>query len=182
MLIRLIPVGNPDSKLIEALSSELPAVLNARLRLMPLQALPEGTLNQWRKQHDAEKILEVLGREAVAKFIDKSIPTLFVTNVDLYYKELNFIFGLEYPGTSSAIISIARLRPEFYEKRTNPTILRERVVKEAVHEIGHLLGLGHCPHTFCVMCFSTNVEDVDIKRCEFCNTCQIKLTAHGINV
>lgn len=35
----------------------------------------------------------------------------------------------------------------------------ERTVKEAVHEIGHLKGLSHCPDSGCVMHFSNSLRD-----------------------
>ena len=44
-----------------------------------------------------------------------------------------------------ALISLKRLRQEFYSLPRNENLFRERAVKEAVHELGHTYGLKHCP-------------------------------------
>lgn len=121
----------------------------------------------------------MLSRTNVAKFIERTIPTLGVTEHDIYYKGLNFVFGLDDPR-GVCIISIARLKPEFYGQKPNFGILTDRSVKEAVHEIGHNLGLGHCMHPFCVMAFSPSADDIDKKNKEFCSSCKMRLRSKGI--
>ena len=51
-------------------------------------------------------------------------------------------------------------------------------VKEAVHELGHTRGLGHCADPRCVMAFSNSLADTDRKGKEFCARCTYKLRAH----
>jgi archaemetzincin len=46
-----------------------------------------------------------------------------------------------------------------------------RVLKEAVHEYGHTLGLGHCVDPGCVMHFSNTLADTDRKGDWFCPRC-----------
>ena len=55
-------------------------------------------------------------------------------------------------------------------------------MKEAVHEVGHYLGLGHCRHPFCVMAFSPSVEDVDNKKKFICNGCKVKAATRGLDL
>ncbi|MBU5557548.1 MAG: archaemetzincin family Zn-dependent metalloprotease [Candidatus Aenigmatarchaeota archaeon] len=182
MLIRLIPVGEVPAQVIEAILSIVPEVVGAKVRLMPVMQLPAVAFNNFRKQYDAEKVLSVLGSNSAAKFIDHSIPSLFVTDADLYYAGLSFVFGLEDPAASAAIISIARLKPEFYDRHPNMTVLIDRAVKEAIHEIGHYLGFEHCQHSWCVMSFSPSVSDVDNKKREFCKDCRIKAAMRGVHI
>jgi len=35
----------------------------------------------------------------------------------------------------------------------------QRVIKEAVHELGHAFGLTHCENSKCVMHFSNSLQD-----------------------
>ncbi|RLI00978.1 archemetzincin, partial [Candidatus Bathyarchaeota archaeon] len=100
---------------------------------------------------------------------------LGVTDVDLYAPGLNFIFGEAELLGEAAIISLCRLRPEFYGKQPNRDLFTERAIKEAIHEIGHTLGLRHCPNPTCVMHFSLHIGMTDRKRREFCHGCRWKI-------
>lgn len=101
---------------------------------------------------------------------------LGVSPDDGYVPGLNFVFGIALPYASSAVIFTYRLRtpsPEHY---------LERVRKEALHEVGHLLGLGHCRIRKCVMSFSNSVFEVDLKTDRFCPVCVARLTRLGVRV
>jgi archaemetzincin len=37
-----------------------------------------------------------------------------------------------------------------------------------MHEIGHTWGLPHCPDPYCVMHFSSSLNDTDIKEVQYC--------------
>ena len=74
------------------------------------------------------------------------------------------------------------LKQEFYDKSPNNFLLRERVLKESIHEIGHHLGLKHCMRPFCVMSFSQSVRGIDKKEKTFCAFCKMKLLNRGIRI
>ena len=181
MLLRLIPIGDVPSKILTEVSDEVHELLRIKIKIMDKLDIPKQAYNQWRRQYDAERVMKILSGNKEARFIDKSLPVLFLTEFDIYYKGLNFVFGLEDPTLNTMIVSYARLKPEFYGKRTNFYILMERIVKETIHEIGHYLGLSHCRHPFCVMNFSPSVDDVDRKEKVFCKDCKIKLSMRGFN-
>ena len=182
MLVRVIPVGKPPAAIIEAIIKELPQYSGVRARILPPLPVPKETFNQWRKQYNAEQMMSILCKTQAAKFIDKDVPTLFITDEDIYYDGLNFVFGVEDPVLSASIVSLARLRPEFYDQRPNNFVVTERAVKETIHEVGHQLGMDHCRHPFCVMAFSPSVGDVDSKKKEFCSDCKIRATMKGVNI
>jgi archaemetzincin len=56
---------------------------------------------------------------------------------------------------------------------------RERLVKEAAHELGHTFGLRHCPDWRCVMSSSHGVERLDVKGADFCAGCRKKVLSDG---
>jgi archaemetzincin len=96
-------------------------------------------------------------------------------DVDVFVSNLNFVFGeAECPG-KTALISLWRLKPEFYGKASDMELFVERCTKEAVHEVGHTLSLKHCSNPFCVMYFSNSIFDTDRKQSLFCNKCFLKV-------
>ena len=182
MLIRLIPVGNVSQKMLEQLPRALNSAFHCHVKILPKLEVPKQAFNQWRKQYDGEKMMSLLSGEKQGVYIDKEIPAVFITDADIYYKGMNYVYGLENPGQATAIVSIARLSPEFYGNASNLFILQERILKECAHEIGHHLGLDHCRHTLCVMSFSPSITDVDNKKKNFCAHCKLKLSMKGIDV
>ena len=133
--------------------------------------VPVFAYNPQREQYEGEILLKIIRSYSRQK---KRI-TLGVTKVDLYIDALNFIFGLaQCPGTS-AVISLCRLYPSFYSLTQNEDLLRKRTLTEAVHELGHCMGLKHCKLRRCVMAFSNSIEDTDYKQPIFCDSCRKKL-------
>jgi len=129
---------------------------NARTRLL--------TMVQYR----AEDFIPVL-----RKSLDLAGSDIIVglTAVDLYVPDLNFVFGLASPGQGAAIVSTHRLEAPFYGLPADRPMLLRRGVTEAAHELGHLLGLGHCRDRRCVMFFSNWILDTDAKGYAMCSRC-----------
>ena len=123
-------------------------------------------------------LAEIIIKEA-EKF-KKSIREkwLLVVDVDLYALGLNFIFGQADLRSGIGIISLTRLRPEFYKQRYNEKLFLERILKEATHELGHLFYLPHCENPKCVMSFSNSILDTDKKDKYFCLNCKNLLKAN----
>jgi archaemetzincin len=168
--IKLVSVGTLPPPLLSFLQEGLARELSADVRMaenLPLPAsCPEG-----RRQYPGEPFLQTL--VAARQSGDEVI--LGVTGVDLFVSGLNFVFGLADPCSRVAVISLARLYPEFYGQPRNPQLFKERVLKEAVHEIGHILGLGHCLDPACIMFFSNTLTDTDRKGPGFCKLCRERL-------
>ena len=97
---------------------------------------------------------------------------LAVTDVDLFVPILKYVFGAAQMESGCAVISLHRLRPQFYGDEEDEQLLLERLVKTAIHELGHSLGLTHCRRRTCVMYSSTRIDDTDAKMADFCPTCR----------
>ena len=85
--------------------------------------------------------------------------------------DLNFVFGEASAVSRAAVFSTARLDPRFYGEPEDEAILLRRAATEAVHELGHVFGLGHCTRPRCVMWFSNTRAETDRKGSEFCPRC-----------
>ena len=135
--------------------------------------VPSETFDKSRGQYRSDIILSHIHIYAEkAKMFNR---VLGIANVDIFVPELNFVFGeAECPG-KAALVSLFRLKPEFYGKTQNVELLAERATKEAVHELGHTMGLAHCSNPFCVMYFSNSIFETDRKQSLFCNKCQTKI-------
>jgi archaemetzincin len=96
---------------------------------------------------------------------------LAVTERDLFVPVLTFVFGQAQLGGRAAVVSLARLRQEFYGLEPNRECFLERAAKEALHETGHLFGLVHCADRSCAMSLATNVRQIDTKQAAFCAPC-----------
>jgi archaemetzincin len=116
---------------------------------------------------------------SVLRRLASSLPSgeglLAVVGDDLFAPGLNFVFGEADLKNRCAIISLARLRATYPGQELTTRLFRHRVLTEAVHEVGHLLGLGHCPQPSCVMHFSNSLSETDRKKTEPCPDCRALL-------
>lgn len=166
--ITLVPVGKVERALLEALCPALEQTFEVECRLgMPL-AMPEKAYDRRRRQYNAEEILHILPTSVRGR-------VLGVVDADLYVPRLNFVFGLADMVQGRALIALARLRQEFYGLPAEPALFLQRMIKEAVHELGHTCGLGHCADPLCVMAFSNTLGDTDRKAAAFCEHCRRRL-------
>ena len=104
---------------------------------------------------------------------------LGLTDLPIYSSNdegLLFLFGESNLNHRCAIVSTHNLIPHFNEESGYNLKVRNRVIKEVIHEIGHIIiGLEHCLTTDCVMRYSKNIEEIDNKSVILCKKCQSKL-------
>lgn len=164
MTIYLLPLGDQDAPLLDAISEAVERAFGLSAGRLPPTPVPEYAYNESRGQYHSTTILKAL----VAYIPKNALRLLAIANVDLYVPDLNFVFGEAAVDGRVCVISLYRLRPEFHGEPTDERLFTERAVKEAVHELGHTFGLRHCPDPHCVMHFSNSIWDTDRKSSEFC--------------
>lgn len=128
-----------------------------------------------REQHHATLVLAALLRHRP----DDTSKIIGVVAVDLFIPVLTFVFGQAQLAGPGAVVSTYRLRPSYYGLPADEGMLVERTIKECVHELGHAFGLVHCATVDCVMHASTSVDEVDLKRADFCGGCVGTLEGRG---
>lgn len=152
MELSIVPAGYIERELLETLKDYLESV-GFHVTIAGEIPVPEKGYSKKRNQYRVNPFIDAVDH--------LEGHHLVVTDVDLYTPRLNFIFG--YGPGPNAIISIARLKGD---------LIKERMIKEAVHELGHVFSLRHCSNPECVMYFSNSLQDTDYKRKEFCTKCQ----------
>jgi len=165
--IYLAEVGDVETAVRDHVRESLSGEFGFEVRRLAAEVSMDGAYDPARRQFGSSQIL----REMLARCPADAVKLLGITGVDLFIPMLSFLFGQAQVGGKCALVSLARLRPEFYNLPPRPALLRERAVKESLHELGHAFGLIHCPEPGCVMSLSTNLAQVDLKREGYCETC-----------
>ncbi len=166
-LVTLIPVGEIARGQLESLAEGLTRRLGVACSIRSNGIDPRLAFNPLRGQFHSTEILKLLHRHASYG----NWRVLGVTGQDLYIPILTYVFGEAQLSGPCAVVSSHRLRQEFYGMPEAPAMLRERLLKEALHELGHTLGLRHCSDYRCVMSSSHAVENIDLKTADFCVSC-----------
>jgi archaemetzincin len=176
--IHLIPLTSGNGALgldrLEHLAATLARTFRTPCRIRPETFNLSFSFDAKRQQYYSTAILQRLERAAVP-----DARGLGGTASDLFVPVLTFVFGEAQLDGNCAVVSTARLGEEFYGLPPREELFRERLVKEAAHELGHTFGLRHCRDWRCVMTSSHAVERLDVKGIEFCSTCRKPVTQDG---
>ncbi len=172
-LLHLLPIGNSDGPLLSELGAAMAELFRVSFMVVPRALDPNFSFHPERQQYHSSEILAAM-QPALRNHCWR---LLGVAAVDLYIPILTFVFGEAQMGGPCAVVSCYRLRQEFYGLPPDPAILRARLLKEAVHEIGHTLELTHCHDYRCAMAPSHAVEWIDIKEPWLCSQCQSRVLA-----
>jgi len=138
---------------------------------LPPLALPESAYDAKRKQYQSIEIMHLLDQHAPKD----TTRILGIADLDLCIPMLSFLFGQAQLDGRVALVSLSRLRQEFYGLPAHNELLRERLTKEVLHEMGHTFGLVHCLEQQCAMSLSTHIGMVDAKAEQYCSRCGLQL-------
>ncbi len=159
--MKLLLLDNVSEELAKHVSEDIEKNYAIKPSIAKIPSVKD-TLNPLRHQHSAEKTIASL-----KKNFDEFIA---ITANDIYIENLAFTFG----NTSgkNAVISVFRLRPEFYRQAPDEIILKNRLSKKALHEAGHILGLDNCWISGCVMTHVNSAKELDALSKNLCERCQ----------
>jgi archaemetzincin len=175
-IIYVLPLGDElPAADVAAVRAALVAFYAADVRVLPRERLPPASYTKARRRWRAERLLLFLR----ARMPADGMRILGLTGADISTTKGRFddwgVMGLgEEPGVAT-VISSFRCR----KKARDAAHARERLAKVAVHELGHSLGLDHCPTPGCLMHDAEGkVVTVDDEY-DLCPRCRALLAAAG---
>ena len=169
--IRFLPIGPIDRDLVEAVVSRVSGRVALPCRLGPPVRDSGWLLVNGRQQIDADAMLVWLETH----HLPGHDLIVGLTMDDIGTSLFSFIFGRSRLNSRVALVSLARLRPEYYGLPADVDLTLRRACAEVLHEAGHALGLIHCVDIACLMKFATNVESIDLRGETFCAECRRRL-------
>jgi len=176
--IDIIPIGEVEETLLLFLKQSLFQTFKIRARIRNRRFNLSPAYDPARNQYNSRGLL----LELINDVPPETLKILGVTQLDLFIPIFTFLFGEAQLNGIGAIVSTHRLHNQFYGLPENKELLKSRLLKEGIHELGHTFGLIHCFALNCVMKSSTYVEEIDQKPPHFCKVCQQDVVKwHGKN-
>ncbi len=173
------PLGKYDRKLLGKSVRGIKYLYGYRVKVLQQVGMPAEAFYKPRKRHRADKLLRFL-EETVSVRDDCDIAIGF-TRQDISTSKGKHrdwgIFGLGSVGGTTCVVSTHRLTRKTRSRRK----MAIRTVKVVNHELGHVLGLGHCPKEGCLMADAKGtIKTVDGEPGQLCELCHANITiAHG---
>jgi archaemetzincin len=130
-VLELLPIGNLDDGLLLDLGPALADALHVPCEIVPGRMDPAFAFHRERRQYHSSEILHAM-QDIVTPHTWR---VLGVAAVDLYIPILTFVFGEAQMGGPCAVVSLNRLRQEFYGLPADRNLLTHRLKKEALHEV-----------------------------------------------
>jgi archaemetzincin len=166
-VVYLVAIGSVPNPVLDWIEAAIGEWCPWPVRRLPPLRVPADSFDPKRGQYKSVDVMKAVSRCAPTD----ATRILGVTEGDLAIPTLTFVFGQAQLDGTVAVVSLARLRQEFYGLPGDDTVLRERLVKEVLHELGHTFGLTHCAESKCVMSLATHIGLVDSKEQRYCGHC-----------
>jgi archaemetzincin len=166
----VVPLGEVDDAALQAIRDNITAHARVTVRIDPPRPLPPEAWYAPRKRWRAEKILDAVDAdlpEGAWKVVAVTAAEISTTKGDI--KDWG-IGGLGNIDGTSCVVSTYLVR----KHSKDSAAYERRMAQLGIHELGHTLGLDHCPVPRCVMSDAKGklIKSLDASTGEFCDRCR----------
>jgi archaemetzincin len=170
-IVHVQPIGYVNARLVRRSFLKVGDYLPLKITILDRILVDFRCYARNRMQYNATQLLQSIAEQSGS--IDPDyIKVMGVIDEDLFNPILSYVFGEARLGKHVGIVSLKRFREEYYGRERNTKLMEDRLIKEVLHELGHLYGLVHCQSPRCVMLLSRSIKDVDSKESTFCMSCE----------
>lgn len=166
-----MPLGWVEADVLRVVADSLQGILRMPVDVWGAMPIPEDAFMRGRNQYNAMTIIRYLAEN----HSDSSLKVLGIMDKDICNPIITYVFGEAYMGGRAAVMSSARLSATPSGEPVSREQFLDRVVKVALHEIGHTFNIPHCHTGRCVMRASNNLAELDDKLNYMCDYCEIFL-------
>lgn len=178
--IALQPIGPNDPQALKTVSQGIEKYYGYKVYILEPITMPSSFFvrtNRFRAD-SAINFLREIKSDTITYIMGITSNDISVTTKDKdgnikqpveRYKDWG-VFGYGYMPGTSCIISTYRL------SNKGKTKTLERITKVALHELGHNLGVPHCPNPSCFMRDANeSIKSIDQEGLQLCKDCQQKI-------
>ncbi|MCP4702998.1 MAG: hypothetical protein GY865_00185 [candidate division Zixibacteria bacterium] len=170
--IVLVPLGEVDFLLVNRLATSIGPIFDRSVDILKGMKVPQESYNVIRGQNYASVILNKLERV-------KANQREFIVGLleeDIYLPDEAYIIGHSDTVSRTAVVSLNRIRHEFYGLPEDDKKIFTRLFKQSIFHLSPLFELSSCRNPKCINYFSQKMFDIDSKGEKFCDLCQRKLS------
>lgn len=174
LCIIISPIGEINQEICDLIEKKVQSVFGYHTMTQPILSDISFAYDENRKQYHSTAVLQKLSDHAP----ENCLKIIGITNLDLFIPILTHVYGEAQLGGKACMISTYRLQDGIEQdgiEIDSYSKIQNRIVKEAIHELGHTFSLRHCDNSSCIMHYCRGIQDVDMKSDKLCRYCAIML-------
>jgi archaemetzincin len=171
MVVHLVPIGVVPQEMLDQVVKGLREHAPVDPVLEQAQDFPASARSPDKNRYRAAALLDWLANLP----IDKTGKIMGITESDIFHPKGNIprwgILGLGSLDGRCSVLSTWRMKRKWENGGAPDWLVRERLWKTAIHELGHTLGLEHCPTVGCIMEDGHGTVKTTDREKELCPEC-----------